>query len=73
MLITVFPNLVNSKIFLRMRKISNKLFEVIKSLIIAKKNTSNSGINATSLMYVSSKLCSIVDIITLLDEEKYGS
>jgi hypothetical protein len=71
LLITVFPNLVNSKIFLRMRKISNKLFEVIKSLIIAKKNTSNSGINATSLMYVSSKLCSIVDIITLLDEIKY--
>jgi len=56
-----------------MRKISNKLFEVIKSLIIAKKNTSNSGINATNLLYVSSELCSIVDIITLLDEVKYGS
>jgi len=45
----------------------------MKSLIIAKKNTSNSGINITSLMYVSSELCSIVDIITLLDEVKYGS
>jgi predicted transcriptional regulator len=56
-----------------MRKISNKLFEVIKSLIITRKNTFNSGINATSLIYVSSELCSIVDIITLLDEVKYGS
>ena len=70
---TVVLNLFSSETIFTNKRVSKKLFKVMKSLIIAKKNTSNSGINTTSLMYVSSELCSIVDIITLLDEVKYCS
>jgi len=44
----------------------------MKSLIVTKKNDYTSGADIASLLSASSELCSIINIITFLDELNYN-
>ncbi len=67
----MFSNIISSETIYTNEGNIKKINTVIKSLISITKNDFTYCINKASLLSVSSKLCSIVDIITLSDEATY--
>jgi|GEM_PF-4447509 hypothetical protein len=70
MLLSVVLTTLVQELFRQIEKPYKKLIKVIKLLGIGKRNDSTYGINKDCLLWASSELCSIFDIITLPYEAK---